>query len=334
MHILVTGGAGYLGSVLVRRLLDGGNQVRVLDTLLYGRQPLREVEGHPGFSLRAADIRDPGAVAAAVQDMDAVVHLAAIVGDPACAQQPAVAREINLNATLGLVRAARRAGVSRFVFASTCSNYGRMADTSTFAGEDHELRPVSLYASTKVDVEIALLSDSVSPMNATVLRFATLYGPSPRMRFDLTVNEFVRGMLVDRRLLVYGEQFWRPYVHVADAARAVRNVLEASSSTVAAKVFNVGNTQENYRKIDLVRIVQARVPGARVEFVARAEDPRDYRVSFERIRRELNFQTVLTVPDGVREIADAIENGNWMEPNAAHSNVAALRDPVSVVSRQ
>ncbi|MBL8211863.1 MAG: NAD(P)-dependent oxidoreductase [Bryobacterales bacterium] len=322
MQILVTGGAGYLGSVLVRRLLDGGHHVRVLDLLLYGRQSIQELETRAGFDLRVADIRDQAAVAEALEGIDAVVHLAAIVGDPACARQPEAARAINLDATLGLIRSARAAGVSRFVFASTCSNYGRMADTSMLAGEDHELRPVSLYASTKVEVERALLQQPESPMTATVLRFATLYGPSPRMRFDLTVNEFVRSMLVEGRLLVYGEQFWRPYVHVADAARAIGQVLEAPPKAVAAKVFNVGNTQENYRKIDLVNIIREQVPGAQVEFVARTEDPRDYRVSFERIRRELHFQTAFTVPDGVREIAGALEQGDWREPEAAHSNVA------------
>lgn len=333
MQILVTGGAGYLGSVLVRRLLDGGHHVRVLDTLLYGRQPIQDLESRAGFALRIADIRDRAAVDAALADVDAVVHLAAIVGDPACAQQPEAARAINLDATLDLMRAARTAGVSRLVFASTCSNYGRMADTSMFAGEDHELRPVSLYASTKVDVERTLLQQPPSPMIATVLRFATLYGASPRMRFDLTVNEFVRSMLLDRRLLVYGEQFWRPYVHVADAARAVCQVLEAPSEAVAAKVFNVGDTQENYRKIDLVNIIRERIPGAHVEFVARTEDPRDYRVSFERIRRDLKFETTFTVRDGVQEIASTLENGNWLEPQAAHSNVAVLRGTQAAVSR-
>ena len=159
------------------------------------------------------DVRDSATVARAVEHVDAVVHLAAIVGDPACARDPEAARAINEHGSLQLIRSAQTAGVSRFVFASTCSNYGRMNDTSVLATEEHELRPLSLYAETKVAVERELLGHGASTMAGTVLRLATLFGVSPRMRFDLTVNQFVMEMLVHRKLVVYGERFWRPYVH-------------------------------------------------------------------------------------------------------------------------
>jgi len=309
MRILVTGGVGYLGSVLSLHLLLSGHQVRVFDNLMYGGRSLLGMVGQDGFEFVRGDVRDVSTVRAVLQSINSVVHLAAIVGDPACAKQPDLARAVNLQASLALIEAAREAGVERFVFASTCSNYGQMADTSILATEDHELRPVSLYAETKVAVEHKLLNFPLDPLVVTVLRFATLYGLSPRMRFDLTVNEFTKEMLVHRKLVVYGEQFWRPYVHVRDAARAITTVLAAPREAVAGQVFNVGATEENYRKLDLVEMVRKRVGEADVQFVHKEEDPRDYRVSFERIRDRLGFTITQRVKDGVNEIADAIEAG-------------------------
>jgi nucleoside-diphosphate-sugar epimerase len=199
-----------------------------------------------------------------------------------------------------------------------------MADTSILATEDHELRPVSLYAETKVAVEREILALPRGPLAATVLRFATLYGLSPRMRFDLTVNEFVMEMLTRRKLLVYGEQFWRPYVHVRDAARAILAVLRAPRELVAGWVFNVGDSAENYRKLDLVSMIGDRVGEADVQFVPRTEDPRDYRVSFERIASRLGYSISRRVPDGIAEIAAAIESGilgDFADPS--YANVAA-----------
>jgi nucleoside-diphosphate-sugar epimerase len=308
MNVLVTGGAGYLGSTLVPMLLARGFAVRVLDNLSYGGRSLLGVWGHPGFSFVRGDLRDAAARDAAVAGMDAVVHLAAIVGDPACARQPETARAVNLDASIALLDAAERAGVARLVFASTCSNYGRMADPEARVDEDSALHPVSLYAETKVAVERALL-DPARTLAATPLRFATIYGVSPRMRFDLTVNEFTRELLVHGRLTVFGEQFWRPYVHVADAARAITLVLESPATCVGGTVFNVGDSAENYRKQDLVALIRPHAPDGVVEYVRRDEDPRDYRVSFSRIGERLGFYVTRRVPDGIAEVARLVRAG-------------------------
>src|SRR5438067_2076041 len=305
MNVLVTGGAGYLGTVLSLLLLRAGHEVRVLDNLMHGGKSLLAMAAQEGFDFVHGDLLAGGTIQNAVRNVESVVHLAAIVGDPACAKRPDLAKAVNQQASLDMLAAAQAAGVRRFVFASTCSNYGRMADTSVLATEDHELRPVSLYAETKVAVEREILGLRHEPLAATVLRFATLYGLSPRMRFDLTVNEFVMEMLTRRKLLVYGEQFWRPYVHVRDAARAIVAVLDAAHGMVAGQVFNVGDTAENYRKLDLVQIIQERVGAAEVQFVRRDEDPRDYRVSFDRIKSRLGYAITRRVPDGVDEIVDA-----------------------------
>jgi nucleoside-diphosphate-sugar epimerase len=296
--------------------------VRAFDSLLHGGRALLGLAGREGFEFQRGDLCHPHDMQRALSGADAVVHLAAIVGDPACAREPERARAINRDASLALFEAARAGGARRFAFASTCSNYGRMVDTSVLASEDHELRPVSLYAETKVAVEQTLLAAPAQPIAATVLRLSTLYGLAPRMRFDLTVNEFVRELVVRRKLVVFGEQFWRPYVHVRDAARAFQMALEAPLERVAGQVFNVGDTRENYRKADLLELMSVRIPDADVQRVHRAEDPRDYRVSFERIRERLNFAVTRRVPDGIEEIATALEAGLFENPDdPAYGNV-------------
>jgi nucleoside-diphosphate-sugar epimerase len=310
MRILVTGGAGYIGSTLTAMLLAKGHRVRVLDSLLHGGQSLLGVWAHPTFEFWRGDIRNGETIRAAVAEIDAVVHLAAIVGDPACARQPDLARAVNLEASLALLEESKRAGVSRFAFASTCSNYGKMQDLSQFVDETSELRPVSLYAETKVAVEHALLDPAhTDHLCATPLRFATVFGVSPRMRFDLTVNEFTLELLTKRRLVVFGEQFWRPYIHVRDVARAIMLVLEAPTPKVQNQVFNIGSTEQNYTKQQLVDLIQPYAPDAIIEYVHKQEDPRDYRVSFMKIKDQLDFEITRTVEDGIDEIARLVKNG-------------------------
>lgn len=318
MNILITGGAGYIGSVLASALLTDGHHVRVLDILLHGGEALLGVWSYPHFEFLRGDVRNPENVREALKNIDTVVHLAAIVGDPACARQPDLARETNLNASLALLRESRRAGCSRFVFASTCSNYGKMKDPDRFVDETSELCPVSLYAEMKVAVERAVLAPSqTGNLCATSLRFATVFGVSPRMRFDLTVNEFTLEMIVKKRLVVFGEQFWRPYIHVRDVARAIVAVLDASPEQVGNQVFNVGSTDQNYQKQQLVELIRPYAPDAVVEFVHKQEDPRDYRVSFTKIKKTLGYAISRTVQDGIAEIVQLIRDNliaDWENP--------------------
>ncbi len=319
MHVLVTGGAGYLGAVTAAELLEHGHRVTVLDSLLHGGEALLPLYTRDGFRFIQGDVRDSEAVERALEQAEGIVHLAAIVGDPACKRDPDTAREVNQDASLALFERARALGADRFVFASTCSNYGRMADPESYVDETAELSPVSLYAETKVAVERALLERSEGDGRGpaiTELRFATLYGLAPRMRFDLTVNEFSAELLRKRTLEVYGEQFWRPYVHVRDAARAIRSVLEADRGRVAGEVFNVGDTSENYRKADLVELIRERLEGdVEIKRVEVAEDPRDYRVSFAKIEEQLEFAITRTVPDGIAEVLAAVGAGVIRDPS-------------------
>lgn len=314
--VLVTGGAGYIGSVLVRILLENGYPVRVLDNLMYGGESIIDLLEHPHFEFVKGDIRNPEDAAKAVEGVYAVAHLAAIVGDPACAKNEELAIDTNTKGSKALFEAAKAAGVQRFVFASTCSNYGKMDDPTKFVTEDSTLAPVSLYAKTKVEFEKFLLSqDKNAGISPTCLRFSTVYGLSPRVRFDLTVNEFTKELSVGRKLVIFGEQFWRPYCHVRDLARSVMITIEAPKDKVAFNVFNVGDTRENYQKQMIVEEIKKVIPEGEVEYVEKNEDPRDYRVNFDKIKKELGFEITLTVPDGIVNLHKAIKEGFVSNPD-------------------
>ena len=310
MKVLVTGGAGYIGSVLVRQLLNKGYKVRVLDSLKFGGEALYDVMMHPNFEFFNGDIRDTVAVENALLGIDAIAHLAAIVGDPACKKFSEEANETNWTGSVALFEAAERAGVKRFVFASTCSNYGKMSDPNSFVTEESELRPVSLYAELKVKFEQYLLKERKdSKICSTALRFSTVYGFSPRIRFDLTVNEFTRNATMKGEQEIWGAQFWRPYCHVEDLARSVVLVFESEEEKVRANVFNVGITEENYSKGMIIEEVCKVVPNVQVNYVEMNEDPRDYRVNFDKIKNELGYTITKKVPDGVKEIYTLLKTG-------------------------
>lgn len=321
--ILVTGGAGYIGSVLTRLLLEKGYKVVVLDSLLFGGEPILDLLNDPNFKFVKGDVRNEDDVKKAITGVFAVAHLASIVGDPACAKQPELARSTNLEGSKILYRIANEYGVQRFVFASTCSNYGKMEDPNSFVTETSKLAPVSLYAETKVATELFLMEQPRTNIcKPTSLRFSTVYGLSLRPRFDLTVNEFAKELALGRELVVFGEQFWRPYCHVVDLARSVISVIEAEEEKVAFEVFNVGDTSENYQKQMIVDEVQKQIPDANVKYVKKNEDPRDYRVAFEKIKEKIGFKITKKVPDGIAQIVKAVNEGFILNPDdAKYKNV-------------
>jgi len=317
--VLVTGGAGYIGSPLVGYLLDTGYHVIVYDRLSFGGESLVPVWGRENFTFIQGDICSSDSLLKLFDriPIDHIVHLAAIVGDPACAKQPELARSVNYNASFNLLDMALRRKVKRFVFASTCSNYGKMSDPEGYINESSPLAPVSLYAELKVKVENIILNelpqkDGFCPV---CLRFSTVYGISPRMRFDLTVNEFTKELALGRELKVFGKQFWRPYCHVRDFFRGISLVLTKDADKVAYNVFNVGSTEENYRKSMIIEEIEKLIPGAKVSYVEKDEDPRDYRVSFEKIASELGFRISRRVPDGIREIKQLIDERILKDPD-------------------
>lgn len=315
--VLITGCAGYIGSNLAGLLLRRGWQVRGLDCLLHGGEALLGLLPHENFTFLHGDVADPESCARALEGADAVVHLAAIVGEPACNADPDLTRRVNREGSRLVMETAQRAGVKRFLFVSTCSNYG-ISDPACLADETSPVNPISLYAETKVEAEQRLLSLQSDTFHPTVCRLATVYGLSARMRFDLTVNEFCRDALIHSALEVYGEQFWRPYVHVHDVARALAQILATPPEQVVGEVFNVGDTRENYQKQTLAEMLQQRLRELKVTYVRRDQDPRDYRVCFDKIRDRLNFSVQSRVGDGMDRILRALRQGFFPDPFADH----------------
>ena len=308
--VLVIGGGGYVGAVLVRRLLDRGFDVRVLDSFIYDNaSSLDSLCDHPQFSLVVGDLRNAKDRTTSLAGVADVVLLASLVGDPIGKKYPDLMRAINLDASYALLNDMDRMGIDRLVFTSTCSNYG-LRDTDDPADENALLKPLSLYAETKVAMENRLLSERNSwAFTPIILRIATAFGASPRMRFDLTVNEFTRTMANQDELVVYDKETWRPYCHVRDIAKAIILVLEANGdSFTGPDVFNVGGDENNYTKAMIVEEILKTVSG-KYRFVDKGLDARNYKVSFKKIHSELGFVPDYSVSEYIVRLANAIRNG-------------------------
>ena len=321
LKILVTGAAGYIGSVLCRQLLAEGHLVRAYDNLLFGGESLLELLPNPNFTFVKADIREVAVLKEALRGMDAVVHLAPIVTDPACKKFPEEASEIMDKGSRVLFETARSLGVARFVFASTCSNYGQMEGESLL-DENSPMQPQSHYARLKVGFEEYLLAQPSLPTKTCVLRFATVYGHSPRIRFDLTVNHFTRDLALDHELLVFGQHQWRPYCHVDDLAQAICLSLQLPDEKFEYAVFNIGDSTENYSKAMILAEIQKQIPDAKIKYGAMPDtDSRNYRVDFSAAATQLGFRISKRVPDGIAEIKKLIASGLVEDPfSEKHQN--------------
>jgi len=310
MKVLVTGGAGYIGAMTCARLLDAGMDVTVFDKLVYGGEALLGLRGHRGFRLAAGDIRDEAAFTRALDGASAVVHLAAIVGEPACASDPDAAWSINFDGTRLAIAAAANHRVERFLLVSTCSNYGVSAP-DVLADETTPVKPLSRYAESKVEAE-RLALEGTHGIGACVLRFGTICGLSPRMRFDLLVNEMARSAALREPIEIFAPGAWRPFLHVRDAADAIAFCLSAPAGGVHGKMFNI--VGENCQKQGLIDLTLKHYPSTRIAITPRQPDLRDYRVSGERIRRELGFSPRYSVEDAFLETADAVASGVFRDP--------------------
>ncbi|MEM9691719.1 MAG: NAD-dependent epimerase/dehydratase family protein [Myxococcota bacterium] len=309
MHVLVTGGAGYIGSTLVPLLLDQGHEVTVLDRFYFGQESLSEpLRTHEGkLRLVRGDVRSVSQDV--FEGVDAIVDLAGISNDPACELDEAVTLAINLEAAERLSGLAHQAGVERIVFASSCSVYGH--GHSTELVETSPLHPVSLYAKCKADAEKRLwsLADR-SSMTITALRLATVFGVSPRMRFDLAINVMSKNAYVDRRITVEGGgRQWRPFVHVKDVAKAMLTALEAPHEKVHKEVFNVGHNDNNLQIMTLAYRIRDLVPNTEIILAPTDPDRRDYNVRFDKIERVLGYRATHTIDDGIREVVEILRSG-------------------------
>jgi nucleoside-diphosphate-sugar epimerase len=306
-RVLVIGGAGYIGSALLPKLLDNGYKVRLLDMLLYGTEPIKAFAGHPNLELVQADFRQVDKIVEATRDVDTVVHLGAIVGDPACALDETLTVEVNVMATRMVAEVAKGMGVRHFVFASTCSVYGK---SDVELDERSALHPVSLYARSKIASERVLAGMANDHFITTVLRFSTIYGLSGRTRFDLVVNLLTAKAISDGKITVIDGDQWRPFLHVDDAALSIAKVLEAAPAVVANEVFNVGSDSQNYTIEQVGEMVNEAVPTAALIKSKSGADPRNYRVSFKKISRCLGFEPRWTLEKGIEQVISAFKAGS------------------------
>lgn len=331
-RVLLIGGAGYVGSVVTAQLLQRGYPVRCLDLLLYGNQScVLPFLGHPLYDFQRGDIADANALNAALDGVTDVVVLAGLVGDPITRRYPAESQLINEEAIQGLLPALTGIGLNKLIFVSTCSNYGEIP-ADAIAGEDYPLKPLSAYAKAKVAMETRLLDGNAGiDFHPTVLRFATAFGLSPRMRFDLTISEFTRALHGGGTLDVYDSDTWRPYCHVQDFGRALIRVLEAPIDRVSGEVFNVGGDVNNFTKAMIVDAILREAPAGTVSLVAGGQDRRNYRVDFSKIRDRLFFEPARTVADGIRELVAALDQGLFddvgQRPDFYHNREIDYRPP-------
>jgi nucleoside-diphosphate-sugar epimerase len=322
-NVLVIGGAGYIGSAVVTRLLDRGYRVRVLDLMAFGKEPLRAVLDHPRLEIMKADFFQVTKVVEAMQDVQAVIHLGAIVGDPASALNEELTVGVNVTATRMIAEVAKGNRAQRFIFASTCSVYGA---SDEFLDERSMLNPVSLYARSKIAAEKVLRGMSDDHFAPTILRFGTIYGLSGRTRFDLVVNLLSAKAQTEGQITVFGGDQWRPFVHVDDAARAVLAVLEAPLPEVRNQVFNVGSNEQNYTIQQVAEIIHRMLPQAQLVDMGSDADRRNYRVNFDKIRNTLGFLPEWTVEQGVQQVIEAIRTGKVNDYRATkYSNAKYLR---------
>ncbi len=323
-RVLVTGGAGYIGSHLIRMLLERNYAVRILDRFDYGRSGIEGLDDSR-LEIVPGDICSSRDVGRALRGVDGVIALAAIVGDPACNLDPEETVNLNYTATKILVESCNFYGVRRLVFASSCSVYG--ASDQGLLTEQSRLNPVSLYARTRVLSE-NIIFDRAGEVEPVVLRLSTVFGLSPRMRFDLVVNTLTVRGVVDHKISIFGGNQWRPNVHCRDAARAFLTALEAPAAKAAGEIFNVGGAGLNHRIAELGGMVAQEVGNVEVTQQQDDTDPRDYRVSFEKIQRVLGFEPEWTVPAGIREVAAAIRADDRLREyqNPVYHNVQALKE--------
>jgi len=321
-RVLLVGGGGYVGLVIAGQLLRAGYEVVCLDNAIYDHGDASAVYfNDPAFTYIGGDLRDPAVVVRALEGASDVVLLAGLVGDPITKKYPEDSDSINYHGLRGVLETLKtQHHLCRVIFISTCSNYG-LVESGEPSTEDSELKPLSLYAKAKVAIEreaLALKGSVNFPV--TVLRFATAFGISPRMRFDLTVNEFTRDLALGRKLVVFDPDTWRPYCHVGDFALLIRRVLEAPRDRIDFQVFNAGGDINNSTKRTLLETIQKHIPGTDVEIQLQGPDPRNYRVDFSKVRNTLHFEPRWTIEDGVLQIIEAVRGGLFRNDDKLYGN--------------
>jgi len=306
--VLIIGGSGYIGSVLSKKLLQLGYKVRILDNHIFGKEPVSELLNNPCFELIDGDMRDIRMITSSLEEVDAVILLAGIVGDPASSKNPKETIETNYFATMTIAQACKYYQINRFIFASTCSVYGSNSNVVT---EDDQLNPLSLYARSKIDSEKVILSLKDENFSPSILRMATIYGVSPRMRFDLVINTFAMRAATEGKITIFGGDQWRPFIHVEDAAEAYIKCLEAPIDEVSGEIFNIGAHNISISELgELTKQVfpEMKIEKTEKEVIKGALDSRNYKVSFAKMNQKLKYVPHHDIVGAIRDIKQMIES--------------------------
>jgi nucleoside-diphosphate-sugar epimerase len=316
MNILLIGGGGYIGNVVSEFFLKKNYDITIIDNFIYKHNPsIAKIKKFSKLKILEESIIQIDLFEKNLKNYDAVVLLAGLVGDPITKKYPEYSNEINFKGVQNLIDVILKNQVKKFIFISTCSNYGLIKDNE-LATENFKLDPKSLYAKQKVEAEKYIMkfkkrTDSI----VSILRFATAFGVSERMRFDLTVNEFVMNLHLGKRLLVYDPDTWRPYCHVVDFARLIEIVLNSTNSLVNFEIFNAGGDFNNCTKRMLVDKINNHYESSKIEFQQKGPDPRNYRVDFSKVKNRLNFIPKYSIDDGILEIKDYLNSNTFKNQN-------------------
>ena len=320
--VLLIGGGGYVGTVLTRHFLDSQQKVVCIDRFIYDNKwSIVNFEKHKNYQYINGDFSNYNLLDSVIQGVNNVVILGGLVGDPITKKYPKTSEKINDIAIKKCIDYFDDKNISKVIFISTCSNYGLIPE-DILADENYELRPLSLYARAKVENEKYLLSKKGKVnYSGVILRFATAFGLSDRMRFDLTISQFTRDLYMKKELLVFDENTWRPYCHVNDFARLIELVFKAKKELIDFEIFNAGGTDNNYTKKMIVEALLEKIPNCHINYNQNDSDPRNYRVDFTKVKKQLNFTPKYNLNFGIEELLAAFEKGKYLsEDNIKYGN--------------
>jgi nucleoside-diphosphate-sugar epimerase len=316
-HILLIGGAGYIGAAITKYLLENNMKVRVLDNFLYkNADSIHEFLNNNNFSYIKGDLCKQSDIQNSLDSITDVVILGGLVGDPITKKYPELNEKINVDGVKACIDTLNNKDLKKVIFISTCSNYGLIKDDQ-IADENFELKPLSLYAKAKVEIEKFILEKSRESIDyePVILRFATAFGESSRMRFDLTINEFIYELLNKKELMVYDPDTWRPYCHVLDFARLISKIIEVDDKNLSFEIFNAGSDKNNFTKRGIVNLIASKIEGSKINFKEGDVDPRNYKVNFKKLETKLNFKTKYNVEDVIDPLIKFIKSDKFHDKN-------------------
>jgi nucleoside-diphosphate-sugar epimerase len=313
---LIIGGSGYIGTVVNNFFQEKKKYTVSFDNLLYDQDHVKKIKKSSFIENKFETIKNIGEYIRINRDnIENIVILASLVGDPITKKYPQLSKLVNVNYTKKIINSAIKNRIKKLIFISTCSNYG-VVQKNKIANENTKLNPKSIYSQNKVEIETYLKKFKESKFTEiTILRFATAFGLSKRMRFDLTLNEFVRSAYLDKKLEIYDYDTWRPYCHVLDFAKIIYIVLFKKAKRKNFEIFNAGNSKNNFTKIMIAKLIKRHIRNINIILQGASKDPRDYMVNFDKLKKVYNYAPKFTLSYGVKEILNQLKKSNFINRN-------------------